>query len=442
MGEILNEGLGVLTAVFEVWLCYPFLYGIAVKKTPMGMKEKIIVWANIIFLGTGLAAVRRTTFFSEYTFLLSIMVTCVCIWLIQRKEWLLIMSVTAVYYSLSALTDFLLVFLSSTCLDVTFLMEMYLGPSSIKTVCFLVSRLIMAGIVWGLKRNEAVLRTYVSEYKKWLLFFGLVLVLIVRRYQFIVVRLLMGRLAYEGIKAGIALLLILLGVDCLAVLIFASLILKKENQLLLLKDEMLSRNYQEILRMSEESRRKIHDMRHKLMMIQAYGRDGEFDKLQQYLEVVCGELEAGSHDVWTGHRMLDFILGQKKAAAQQKNIEFDIWSSAMLKLPLSDGDISVLFGNLLDNAIEACERMEKGRRWIALRLEKQEQLFFIEITNSMSRPPMIKNGEMMTMKGNKTIHGYGMKSIERMVDKYGGVMSVETETDMFKINIAFFKTEI
>ena len=46
------------------------------------------------------------------------------------------------------------------------------------------------------------------------------------------------------------------------------------------------------------------------------------------------------------------------------------------------------------------------------------------------------------MKGNKTIHGYGMKSIERMVDKYGGVMSVETETDMFKINIAFFKTEI
>ena len=60
----------------------------------------------------------------------------------------------------------------------------------------------------------------------------------------------------------------------------------------------------------------------------------------------------------------------------------------------------------------------------------------------MSRPPMIKNGEMLTMKGNKTIHGYGMKSIERMVDKYGGVMSVETETDMFKINIAFFKTEI
>ena len=69
-------------------------------------------------------------------------------------------------------------------------------------------------------------------------------------------------------------------------------------------------------------------------------------------------------------------------------------------------------------------------------------MFFIEITNSMSRPPMIKNGEMLTMKGNKTIHGYGMKSIERMVDKYGGVMSVETETDMFKINIAFFKTEI
>ena len=133
-----------------------------------------------------------------------------------------------------------------------------------------------------------------------------------------------------------------------------------------------------------------------------------------------------------------FLLNEKKSEAEHRGILFDIETSAVFKLPLEDTDVCALMGNVLDNAIEACERMTSGERWISVYMKKQQGMFFIEVSNSIDKIPVMKHGQFLTQKGDKELHGYGIKSIKRIVDKYDGTIAFQIEDKMFKVNISFF----
>lgn len=143
--------------------------------------------------------------------------------------------------------------------------------------------------------------------------------------------------------------------------------------------------------------------------------------------------------IWTGHKILDFILNQKKEIAEKKGIDFDICVTALMEIPLSDGNLSVLAGNLLDNAIEACNKIETGKRWILFKLIKHRDMLLIEISNSIGEQPKIKNGELLTSKEHAWMHGYGLKSVRRIVEKNEGVLSFSIEENVFKIQVSFMK---
>ena len=132
-------------------------------------------------------------------------------------------------------------------------------------------------------------------------------------------------------------------------------------------------------------------------------------------------------------------MNQKKEAAEEKEIDFEIYVTALMETSLSDGDISILIGNLLDNAIEACEQMQDGKRWILFKLKKRQRSLFIEISNSLGTVPRIKDGELFTSKKDKILHGYGLKSVKRIVQKYDGVFSFSVEEETFKVKISFMK---
>ena len=97
-----------------------------------------------------------------------------------------------------------------------------------------------------------------------------------------------------------------------------------------------------------------------------------------------------------------------------------------------------MFGNLLDNSIEACEKIKKGKRWIKVQVEKQNRLLFLDISNSIEEKILVRGGKLITNKKDKTNHGYGLKGIERIVNKYEGEMSYQVKGNLFKIIITFF----
>ena len=135
---------------------------------------------------------------------------------------------------------------------------------------------------------------------------------------------------------------------------------------------------------------------------------------------------------------MDFVLNQKKKKAKDAEIEFVIETEVIPNWCLTTAEIVVLFGNLLDNAIEACEKQQEDARIIKIELKKRASLQFIKIQNSISEKPKIKKNRLVSTKKNPEMHGYGIKGVEQIVAKYDGEFTWNVSKDMFGVNVIFF----
>ena len=99
---------------------------------------------------------------------------------------------------------------------------------------------------------------------------------------------------------------------------------------------------------------------------------------------------------------------------------------------MQEADISVLFGNLLDNAIEATEKIfDPDERWIKIFGERKGKLFVLNISNPVGEPLQFRGEELVTSKADKKLHGYGIQSIRRIVEKYHGEVEVTEQKGIF-----------
>ena len=117
MLTVLLQGIQIFLSMLEVWLCYQLLYCTLLEKEYLNLKEKIIIWANIIVWGILASYNRNIIFFSHGVFILGLAFTGVCAIYIIKKYKRLIISLIAISYSLAALLDFLFLFLSMAVLD-------------------------------------------------------------------------------------------------------------------------------------------------------------------------------------------------------------------------------------------------------------------------------------------------------------------------------------
>lgn len=441
MHTLIFQGLQMFLSMLEVWLCYQLLYCTVLEKEYLNLKEKIIIWANIITWGILVSCNRNIMFFSHNIFMIGIALTSVCAIYIVKQDILLVGGLVVTCYSLIALLDFFFMFFSAVLLDNTDILEIYYGTSYYKIPIFLLARVVIAAGLFLLVKKGAIFLNSIYEYRRLLCVISIIFVVILRKYQLTTFQMVFGKIPYDGMNNGLSLMSLLLIVICVTALYVKSLILQKENQFLLSRDELVHQNYEELRSLVESNRQISHDVKNYFMLLQEYDKSGKYKEIHEYLEKINGKLGALDEQVWTGHRILDFVLNQKRKVAEQKGIDFEICASALMNLSLSDEDVSVLFGNLLDNAIEACEQIQDDRRWILFKLQKRQQLLFIEITNSMGNAPRIKNGVILTSKKNKKLHGYGLKSVKRIVEKCNGTFSFSIEEGIFKVNLSFFEIE-
>ena len=106
-------------------------------------------------------------------------------------------------------------------------------------------------------------------------------------------------------------------------------------------------------------------------------------------------------------------------------------------LPFTDREIISLFGNLLDNALEACEKINDKKRWIKIKIKKKNLLLYIEIANALEEMPKQIQKEFVSNKKDNGLHGYGMKNIQDIVKKYDGIFEYKVYEDhlIFMISI-------
>ena len=250
-----------------------------------------------------------------------------------------------------------------------------------------------------------------------------------------------GTFSYQAL-GGFPIFIMLIGIIIL--ILFVDIVsryqgVEKEKETLLVREEIGKKQYEELVELISQNRQIVHDIKNHLLIIKEYARCGENDSIQNYIDAISKEYAVSMSKYWTGNKVIDFILNQKILKAEKNNIEVTVKTGPIGNIPLGESEICALFGNLLDNAIEATQKITDEKRWIEVYLSQKKNMFFVEIDNNFVAEPKVEDGELISLKGNS--HGYGIKSVKRIVDKYDGMFTYKAGNHVFRVNISFLSFE-
>ena len=189
-------------------------------------------------------------------------------------------------------------------------------------------------------------------------------------------------------------------------------------------------------RLSAESvelvNRKYHDLKHQIRLLRSEISSG--DKLH-YLDEMEQEIKSYEAQNKTGNDALDVLLTAKSIQCQNAGITLTCVADGKELSFLKPTDLSVLFGNALDNAFESVEKIEDPeKRLIHLSVARQKQFVRIRVENCCEGEIRFVDGLPATGK-DANYHGYGMKSIRSIVEKYNGSMTVKVQDGWFELRI-------
>lgn len=206
----------------------------------------------------------------------------------------------------------------------------------------------------------------------------------------------------------------------------------EREQLLMLNQQiqLQSKNMTSASELYSAQRKKVHDFRAHLNILNQLMKNQEYSAAEEYLEKITEQQTDRLFLVNTHHPILDALFNTKAAEATQKKISIDFEVNDLSNLPFDASDIVVLLSNLLDNAIEACQRYDKGDKTIHVMAVAQQD-FFISVRNT-SEPVTIINSSIPTTKPEPQLHGFGLANIRLILEKYSGEYTMFYENGWFQ----------
>ena len=178
-----------------------------------------------------------------------------------------------------------------------------------------------------------------------------------------------------------------------------------------------------------------HDLKNHLSLLTSLLEAGDTEKALLYAKTISEPIKVLERKRWSGNIIVDIILNEFYAKAKRKNVSVNILCGNLIDCGVNDNDWCTVWLNLLDNALEACERVEEVKRWISVTIKCRENIILLEIDNSFDGN-LLKNGngKLLTVKQDKLLHGIGLDSVVRTIDKYGGFIQISQEGKVFKVN--------
>ena len=156
----------------------------------------------------------------------------------------------------------------------------------------------------------------------------------------------------------------------------------------------------------------------------------EINKIEQAIDIYDSTYK-------TKNEALNIVLMEKGLICKNNQIELTCIIDASKLSFIKDNDIYSLFGNLLDNAIEAVKNLEQSKRVISLQIKNSGEFLIIKTYNNYNGKINFVNNLPITTKEDKDYHGYGLKSINYIVKSYDGQMKIKTNNQVFDLTILF-----
>ena len=138
----------------------------------------------------------------------------------------------------------------------------------------------------------------------------------------------------------------------------------------------------------------------------------------------------------TGNDVLDTILTERSLGCEKEHITWTCVADGSRLGHIDPVDLYILFGNILDNAIESVRKIEDpAQRVVSLNVYTRSNMAVIQAENYYSGSIRMENGLPHTTKSDESSHGFGMRSVKSIAEKYGGSISIDTDGQIFLLSI-------
>lgn len=209
---------------------------------------------------------------------------------------------------------------------------------------------------------------------------------------------------------------------------------KMQNESINHKIEYYEKQAELIQKNSDEVKQLRHDMKNHLIVIEELLKENNTQGVLDYLSNIGKKLTEAKKFCSTGIVAVDSIVNYKLSLAQEQGVRVISQITIPDSLDFEPNDIVAIFGNLLDNALEAVGKVD-GDKFIDLYCEYDRGIIFIVIKNSYDGNLSVSDNKYQTTKSyEKSMHGIGLQSIKATVEKYNGEINVEHNDSEFKVH--------
>lgn len=207
---------------------------------------------------------------------------------------------------------------------------------------------------------------------------------------------------------------------------------QREYDIVRVQNELQLRHYQELSEKYEESRQIIHDIKKHLRMVQELSAEDK-QSAKQYAEDVLSSIEHMQKEFICSNCILSVIMSTKMDEAEDIGIKVKVDAIDVNLDFMADVDITALFANLWDNAIEANATVPIEDRYINMSLLENRGFLLLQFVNPFHTPIIEENGRMKTTKNKH--EGLGISIIQQTVERYGGNVQIQHSDGVFRVEI-------
>ena len=195
--------------------------------------------------------------------------------------------------------------------------------------------------------------------------------------------------------------------------------------------------------------RKVrHEMKNHMTNIKGLAGAGEYGEIEDYIRRMDETMQELEYKYVTGNAVTDVIINDKWRRAEKAGIRFDADFRYGGEIPAFD--LGIILNNLLDNAIEACEKLESGKGFIRLMLKRKKQFLLLEVENSFDgTAPVQTDGGLIlpttkqsTLPGIITEHGIGLENVRDVAERYFGGVSIKVKGEVFHVTVMLQQGEV
>ncbi len=418
-------------AVGEIVMCYLFVG--TFENDIFDLKEKvhILCWGFVI--GTLLAFNRRGDDGLVSWFMMIIQCILIFISLLhkKRKKKAFTFSIILAYNVYSVFIQLLFCFIMVTVLKDVGAYEIYMQFSLYRVLCYFFSLIIIIIVYYCVKCSKKDMIN-LEHFQKSFALYGIAGIFLISALQTQIINY--GKESSE--RNSVFLIELIAATFFILISSMKNMKIREDTYILEFKNKILEENYQEIRNMYHNNMYRNHDIKNHLIIINNFCVQGNVTAAVDYIKSISNFSDVNRHYISSNNIILDIILNYKLGEAERKEIEVETMIDEMDILLIKENDICAILSNLLDNAIEACDNMNKGKKWIKIVIRLKGDMLIICVSNSFSGKYKEENGKYVTIK--EGTHGFGMKSVKAKVEKYGGNVEWGHKNDTFIATITFF----